>query len=164
MPEERSLAGISAAEHAARLGRAEAIARRLGFVGIVEYRHASSRSGGAHYGMAPTIEQDLILVYADAFRRDAAGDDFSLPAIIAHERGHQVLCRNERLRRNTPQEMSSATEEVLASLIGSLISDDPRDGEMLVLKALAELVDRGMPAADASRRVEDILNYLEAIL
>src|SRR5438046_170912 len=88
--------------------------------------------GGAQYGMAPIIEQDLLLVYADAFRRDAAGDDFSLPAIIAHERGHQVLCRHERLRRNTPQEMSSATEEVLASLIGALISDDSRDGEMLV--------------------------------
>ena len=64
---------------------------------------------------------------------------------------------------STPQEMSSVTEEVLASRIGSLITDDPRDGEMLVLKALAELVDRGMPAADGSRRVEDILNYLEAI-
>jgi hypothetical protein len=161
MPEEHSLEGLSAAEHAARLARVSAIARRLGFVGIVEYRH---RSGGAQYGMAPTIEQDSLLVYAEAFRRDAASDDFSLPAIIAHERGHQILCRHERLRRNTPQEMSEATEEVLASLIGALISDDPRDGEMLVLKALSELVDRGMPAADASRRVEKILTYLEAIL
>ena len=114
--------------------------------------------------MAPTIEQDVLLVYAEAFRRDAAGDDFTLPAIIAHERGHQILCRHERIRRNLPAPMSAVTEEVLASLIGSLIVHETRDSEMLVLKALAELMDRGMRAADASRRVEDILSYLEAVL
>jgi hypothetical protein len=162
--EKESLQPISAAEYAARRTHADAIARRLGFVGVVEYRHAISLSGGAPYGMAPSIEQDVLLVYAEAFRRDAAGDDFSLPAIIAHERGHQLLCRHERLRRNIPTAMSAVTEEILASLIGSLIADDPRDGEMLVLKALAELMDHGMRAADASRRVEDILSYLEAVL
>jgi hypothetical protein len=162
--EEESLQPISATENAARRARAEAIARRVGFVGVVEYRHAISLSGGAQYGMAPTIEQDVLLLYAEAFRRDAAGDDFTLAAIIAHERGHQLLCRHERLRRNIPAAMSAVTEEVLASLIGSLIADDSRDREMLVLKALAELVDRRMPAADARRRVEDILSYLEAVL
>jgi hypothetical protein len=58
--EEQSLQPISRAEHAARLARVQAIARRLGFEGAVEYRHASSRSGGAQYAMAPTIEQDML--------------------------------------------------------------------------------------------------------
>ena len=162
--DEQSLDPIPAAEFAARLARAEAIARGLGFVGIVEYRHTVSLSGGAQYGMAPTIEQDLLLVDAEGFRRDASGDDFSLSAIIAHERGHQLLRRHEPLRRNTPAHTSALTEEVPASLIGSLISNDPRDGEMLILKALAELVDRGMRLADASRHIENVLSYLEAVL
>jgi hypothetical protein len=155
---------ISAVENVARVERVEAIARRVGFVGLVGYRHASSQCGGAQYGMAPTIEQDMLVVYAEAFRRDAAGDDFSLEAIIAHERGHQLWCRDERLRRNAPSEMSAVTEEVLASLAGSLIADDPRDAEMLILKALAELLERGLPAAEASQHVDDVLRYLEEIL
>ncbi len=60
--------------------------------------------------------------------------------------------------------MSAVTEEVLASLLGSLIVEHPRDGESLVLKALAELVEHGMPPNEASRHVEEILSYLEAIL
>lgn len=155
---------ISRAEYAARLARVQTIARAIGFVGTVEYRHASSRSGGAQYAMAPTIEQDLLLVDAEAFRRDSAGDDFSLEAMIAHERGHQLVCRHERLRRNTPQGMSAVTEEVLASLVGALIAHDPRDGEKLILKALADLVEHGMGLAEASQRIEKVLSHLETIL
>ena len=161
---EKSLEPISEAERAGRFELAERIARRLGYVGLVEYRHTYSQSGGAEYAMAPAIEQDLLVVYADAFRRDAAGHDFSLEAIIAHERGHQLLCRHVTLRRTPPSEMSAVTEEVLASLLGSLIVEHPRDGESLVLKALAELVEHGMPPNEASRHVEEILSYLEAIL
>jgi len=87
---------ISSAEHAARLRRAEAIARSLGFVGRIEYRHAYGGSGGAQYYMAGTIEQDVLALDAEAFRRDAAGDDFSLTAIIAHERGHQLILISEK--------------------------------------------------------------------
>ncbi|MCI0377049.1 MAG: hypothetical protein L0215_05560 [Gemmataceae bacterium] len=162
--QEQSPKSISASEHQARLERAETIARRLGFVGRVEYRHAYSRFGGAQYGMAATIEQDVLVVDAEAFRRDATGDDFSLEAIIAHERGHQLLCRHERLRRNLPRGMSTVTEEVLASLVGSLIAENPRDGQILILKALSELVESGMPLGEASQRVEDVLTYLEAVL
>jgi hypothetical protein len=162
--EEQSPQPISAAEFGNRLERAEAIARRLGFVGTVEYRHAFSRTGGAQYGRAATAEKDVVVVDAEAFRRDAAGDDFTLEAIIAHERGHQLLCRHERLSRNVPTELSRGTEEVLASLIGAHIVEHSRDSQMLILKALAELVERGMQVTEASRRVEEVMTYLEAIL
>ncbi|MCI0743091.1 MAG: hypothetical protein L0Y72_29020 [Gemmataceae bacterium] len=162
--EEQSPEPISATEHDARRERAEAIARQFGFVGTVEYRHAYNRTGGAQYGMAPKMEEDVLVVDAEAFRRDAASDDFSLEAIIAHERGHQLLFRHDRLRRNLPTGMSAVTEEVLASLVGALIAERPCDGQDLVQKALAELVERGMQLNEASRRVENVLNHLEAIL
>jgi hypothetical protein len=38
---------LSATELAARLKRAETIARRLGFRGLVEYRHVYTQTGGA---------------------------------------------------------------------------------------------------------------------
>ncbi len=162
--QEKAPQPISGPEHRARQNRVEAIAHRLGFVGTVEYRHVSTRSGGAQYGMGAAIEKDGLIVYPEAFRRDAAGDNFSLEAIIAHERGHQLLCRHQRLRRNTPKDMSAVIEEVLASLIGSLIVDDPGDGEVLILKALFSLVEGGMPTEEASGRVQEILDYLEAVL
>jgi hypothetical protein len=155
---------ISAVEERARLARVAAVARRLGFVGIVEYRHVSTPSGGAQYGMGAAVEQDLLVVYPEAFRRDAAPDDFSLEAIIAHERGHQLICRDDRLRRNLPNDMSSVTEEVLASLVGSVIVGDTADADNLVLKALFLLSERGMPTDEASRRVQNVLTYLEGVL
>ena len=159
-----SLEPISAADHSARLGRVVAVARQLGFVGKVRYRHAYSGSGGAMFCLAPTIEEDLLVVYAEAFLRDADGDDFSLEAIIAHERGHQLLYRHERLLRNKPKKMSDVTEEVLASLIGALIVPGSGDSETLVFKALGELVEHGMEPAEASRRVDENLRFLEAVL
>jgi hypothetical protein len=40
------------------------IARRLGFVGQIEYQHAYSRSGGAEYRIGSSAEKDLLVVYA----------------------------------------------------------------------------------------------------
>jgi hypothetical protein len=60
--------------------------------------------------------------------------------------------------------MSGLTEEVPPSLVGALIVGTARDAESLVLKGMGELVDRGMPLAEATGRVEDILNQLEALL
>jgi hypothetical protein len=114
--------------------------------------------------MGASAEQDLLVVYPEAFRRDEEPDDFSLEAIIAHERGHQLLWRDERVRRNLPEDMSHVTEEVLASLIGSIILKDPADSDYLVLKALFLLVEHGMHTDEASERVRDLLKYLEAIL
>jgi hypothetical protein len=53
---EESPQPVSAEEERARLACAEAIARRLGFIGTVEYRHVSTTSGGAQYGIGPTID------------------------------------------------------------------------------------------------------------
>lgn len=127
---------ISPAEVKARTKRVLAVARKLGFVGAVQYRHAISASGGAIYCLGPTIDEDMLVVYAEAFARDAAGDDFSLEAIIAHERGHQLLHRHERLRRVRPKEISETTEEVLASLLGALITPVPVDSRTLEMKAV----------------------------
>jgi hypothetical protein len=41
--------------------------------------------------LAVTQEQDVLVVFADAFSRDGDPDDFSLEAIIAHERDKQDL-------------------------------------------------------------------------
>lgn len=157
-------APISAKEQSARSARVITIARGLGFVGTVEYRHVATRSGGAQYGIGPTIDSDALIVYAEAFRRAAAGDDFSLEAIIAHERGHQLVFRHERLRRSLPRSISLVTEEILASLVGSLVVKNLHDSEDLVAKALGELLGCGIRLAEASRRIREVLTYLESVL
>jgi len=85
------------AERRARVKRIRVLAKKLGFVGVVEYRHVYSQAGGAQYGRGRTAEEDLLIVYAEAFERDANPEDFSLAAILAHERGHQLLARHPRI-------------------------------------------------------------------
>jgi hypothetical protein len=60
--------------------------------------------------------------------------------------------------------MSETTEEVLASLVGSLIVGDPGNSEALALKAVGEAVLRGAPPADAVRLISELRSYLESIL
>src|SRR5437764_808242 len=98
----------------------------MGFAGRIEYRHESSKAGGAQYGLGVSDEADTLIVYAGAFERDADPDDFSLEAIIAHERGHQLVARHPRLRRNLPATWSDVAEEIVASLLGSLIVTDAK--------------------------------------
>ena len=81
---------IGPAEARRRRSVARRSARALGFVGQVEYRHVYSQSGGAQDGRGAEASTDLLTVDAEAFDRDADPDDFSLSAIIAHERGHQL--------------------------------------------------------------------------
>src|ERR1700730_5013760 len=111
---------LTPAERRARRNRSARIARQLGFVGSVEYRHVYSQTGGAQYGRGNTPEEDLLTVYAEAFERDADPDDFSLEAMIAHERGHQILAWHPRIA-NRVAGLSAVTEEILASLIGAMI-------------------------------------------
>src|SRR6266849_6799461 len=118
---------ISASERKARQRRASEIARRLGFTGRVEYRHVYSQAGGAQYGRAVAAKQDLLIVYAEAFERDADPEDFSLEAIVAHECGHQLLARHPRLARNLPPGWSGVTEEIVASLLGSWLVAEEKD-------------------------------------
>jgi hypothetical protein len=150
---------ISPAERAARVRR---IARRFGFVGDVEYRHVYS--GGAQFGLGPDPERDLVVVYAEAFARDADSDDFSLEAIIAHERGHQIVGRSRRLERFLANKAAPATEEILASLLGSLIVDDEFDKQALVLKALDEALQCGIAAGEAIGLVTELRALLETEL
>ena len=130
---------ISAAEYRKRAQRTIRIARRLGFAGRVEYRHVYSRSGGAQYYIGPSAVDDLLVVYGEAFERDADPADFSLDALIAHECGHQQLVRNSALRTIVAKLPGERFEEVLASLVGSLLVGEPSSAQTLVWKATAEL-------------------------
>src|SRR5947207_15553866 len=129
---------LSPAERRARRNRAARSAREFGFVGSVEYRHVYSQSGGAQYCRGNTPEEDLLTVYAEAFDRDADPNDFSLEAMIAHERGHQVLARHPRLSVLLAS-ASPAAEEVLASLLGALILEPVPERDTRLEKAALAL-------------------------
>ena len=133
--------------------RAVRLARSLGFVGRVEYRHVYAPTGGAQYGRGVDAGSDLLWLSAEAFERDASGDDFSLRAIIAHERGHQVLARHPRFAGRMAG-MPAAAEEMLASLIGARLVGAGADRDMLVDKAAADLLDAGATAVSAARQIE----------
>lgn len=129
-------------------------------MGTVEYRHVYSKSGGAQYGQGETAADDLLIVYAEAFDRDANPEDFSLTAILAHECGHQILARHERIARQVKGKTSDASEEILAAVLGSLLVD--RDN--LTLQAAAILADHGQPAAVAIQRVQALRTLFEELL
>jgi hypothetical protein len=140
------------------------IARRLGFEGRVEYRHVNSTVGGAQFGVGTSRAQDLLIVCADAFQRDADPSDFSLEAIIAHERGHQLVCRHKGLERLLSRHYSAVAEELLASLVGSLIAGSVSDREALVLKSVADAVQFGTGVDEAARLVGQLRSYIEGLL
>jgi hypothetical protein len=136
----------------------------LGFVGRVEYRHVYSQTGGAQYGRGSTAQEDLLTVYAEAFERDADPEDFSLAAILAHERGHQVLARHPRIaRRVAAGRLSAGSEEILASLLGAMLCAAAADRDALVAKATVELLDHGETLEMATRRLQELWNLLEAL-
>lgn len=161
---ERQPRPISAAERRARHARVARIARRLGFVGRVEYRHVYSRTGGAQYGLGPMPDRDLMIAYAEAFERDADPDDFSLEAILAHERGHQVIARHPWLAPNVAGTISSVSEEILASIIGAIISEAGADHDLLLAKATVELLERGEQREVATQLIARLKNHLERLL
>src|SRR5438094_121152 len=134
---------LTARQQRARFNRIMGIANRLGFVGIVEYRHVYSHAGGAQYGQARRAEEDLLIVYAEAFEKDGDPNDFSLTAILAHERGHQILVRHRRIAKRVAGRISEAGEEILASLLGAMICPAQADHDDLIAKAAAELVKHG---------------------
>ena len=109
---------ISAVELEARLRRVMAVSVDLGFVGSVEYRHVYSRTGGAQYCIGPSADDDIMVLYAEAFERDADPADFNLEALIAHECGHQRLHRDQKYRL-VMEKFPENFEEILASLVGA---------------------------------------------
>ena len=159
-PEPRRL---SPAEQRARQRRAAHIARRLGFVGRVEYRHIYSQTGGAQYGRGSSRGNDILTVYAEAFERDADPEDFSLEAMIAHECGHLILARHPRIAKRVAG-VSEASEEILASLLGAMICNNDTDRDTLYAKATAELLDRGQSTEVATRQLQELWDLLEALL
>jgi hypothetical protein len=109
----RSPDPISPDESRRRRGRVLRLARSVGFVGRVEYRHVYRQSGGAQYGRG--AGGDVLITHAEAFERDADPEDFSLLSIVAHERGHQTVARHARLSPLLVG-VSPAAEEVLGSV------------------------------------------------
>jgi hypothetical protein len=160
----RSLPPLTAAEMRSRRTRIDRLARSLGFVGRVEYRHAYSRTGGASYIQGTQVAEDLLTVYAEAFERDSNPDDFSLNAMLAHECGHQFLVRHSRLARVVAVRISRDAEEIVASIVGAIICGDRADENALIGKAQAELMQYGLPFRVASRRVEEIWEFVVAFL
>jgi hypothetical protein len=104
------------------------------------------------------------MVYAEAFERDADPEDFSLEALIAHECGHQRLLRNPALRRILTSLPGEILEEVLASLVGSLILGDSPSASTLVWKATAELGNLGLSAATTVGFIERLRGILRRFL
>src|SRR5260370_42688526 len=147
---------LSSAQLRTRLNRLGRIATRLGFVGQVEYRHVYSQAGGAQYGLAREPRNDLLIVYAEAFERDADPEDFSLDAILAHERGHQLLARHPRLARHLVGGLSAASEEILASILGAMVCAPGPDRDALLAKATAELISRGGAPDAATRQLQNL--------
>jgi hypothetical protein len=164
MPEHDEPKPITAAEHRARIQRTNRIGHRLGFTGLVEYRHVYSRSGGAQYCIGPSAEEDLLVLYAEAFERDADPADFSLEALIAHECGHQRLIRKKDLRTILAKFPGEQFEEILASLVGSLLLGESESAQTLVWKATAELGQLGMTAASTVHFVERLRRLLRYFL
>ena len=159
----RSPDPIPPAESRRRRARILRVARAVGFVGRVEYRHVYSQTGGAQYGRGAGEAADLLSVFAEAFERDADPDDFSLPAIIAHERGHQLLARHPRLSVRLAG-VTLPAEEVLASLLGALVLSPGPDLDALIAKATVEVLAGGREPEDAVRLVDDLWGTLGELL
>ena len=105
----------------------------------------------------------MLTVYAEAFGRDADPNDFSLEAMIAYERGHQVLARHPRLSVLLAS-ASPAAEEVLASLLGALVLDSGPNRETLLDKAAFELLSREATAEAAERVIANRWDLLGRLL
>lgn len=104
----------------------------------------------------------MLIVYAEAFERDANPDDFSLTTILAHERGHQLLARHPRIAKLVEGKISAASEEIVASVLGSILCDNEEDSKNLMSKAVAEWTDKDVDAA--FEHLEGMRKIMEALL
>jgi hypothetical protein len=155
---------LAPAERRARHRRVTRLARTVGFVGRIEYRHVYSQTGGAQYGRGSTAEEDLLTVYAEAFERDTDPQDFSLEALVAHECGHQLLARHPRIAKRVAGRISTASEEILASLLGAMLCSAEEDCDALVAKATVELLNHEETPEVATQRLQELWDLLEALL
>lgn len=155
---------ISDAEHRERQQRVARISNELGFVGSVEYCHAYTRSGGAQYCIGPSADDDIMILYAEAFERDSDPEDFPLEAIVAHEVGHQKLHRNPKFRKVMKQFGGEDFEEILASLVGCVLLGDGVPARLLLCRAVAELGDRRISGTEALRIAERLIRVMEQLV
>ena len=155
---------IALSDDRSRLRRVVRIARGFGFVGHVEYQHVWSHSGGAQFGLGSKISDDILVVSARAFERDANPAEFSLEAILAHECGHQTVLRHPKIRARLPAQLPLESEEVLASLIGSLLVTEIKDRDDLIMKAVFDELACGVPESSAIPLAHDLRNVLERLL
>ncbi len=123
-----------------------------------------SHAGGADTDCARIAEEDLLIVYAEAFGKDANPEDFSLTAILAHERGHQILARHPQIAKRVAGRISDASEEILASLLGAMICEDEKDRDDLIAKAAVELIEHGESPQIAYQRLQELKYLFEALL
>jgi hypothetical protein len=155
---------ISVSEQQRRIRRVTSLCAELGFVGNIEYRHVYSQSGGAQYCIGPTADDDIMVLYAEAFERDANPEDYDLEALIAHECGHQRLHRDANLRSVLDKFPGDHFEEILASLVGSILLGGSGTAQTLVLKATAELTDLGVSPDHARGFLERLERLLRQLL
>jgi hypothetical protein len=87
-----------------------------------------------------------------------------LEAMIAHECGHQLLARHPRLTRNLPPTWSGVSEEIVASLLGSLLVEEENDQRDLLLKALFEAEKQDLAADPAMVLIRELRALLERIV
>ena len=154
---------ITRAEMKRRKARVVRVARRIGFVGRVDYLHVYGQSGGAQYGRGSDEAVDRLTVYAEAIERDGNPDDFSLLAIIAHERGHQLLARHRQLSSRLAG-MTLVAEEVLASILGAKVCGSPEDCDALLAKAMLELLAAGVKPQKAVELFENLWDLIGEVL
>lgn len=119
-----------------------------------------SDAGGAQFGLGSSPARDLLVVYAEAFLRDADPEDFSLEA-VAHECGHQAVCRNAAWQQFLPGSSTPASEEVVASVVGSVLAERSTDRESLLLKAIDDAVRCGLDVQEASQLVFELRRFWE---
>jgi hypothetical protein len=106
----------------------------------------------------------LLVVYSRTFERDADPESFSLEAIVAHERGHQLLVRHPALARAGSGIMAIVGEEVLPSIVGAIICRRRKDRDALEGKATYELIMQGNDAFAAAELVQSLRTDMERIL
>jgi hypothetical protein len=74
-----------------------------------------------------------------------------------------LLARHSRLAKFT-RSLNLASEEILASLIGSLICYDTKDQFALLAKCFAELLVCGVTVQAANRQLHELRELLKVVL
>ena len=74
------------------------------------------------------------------------------------------MVREERLSRTVPLDWSSAAEEIVASLIGSIVVRDEADQQNLLMKAGFDAVNTGFEADEVVVFLTELRAMLEELL